>query len=78
MDKSIIRSKDLIQLWVDTVGWMGTPSQEEPLPESSEKISHLRLLKSTVDITGDYSRCTFRIEAEYSQVFLFLTTIKLL
>lgn len=70
MDKSIIRSKDLVQFWVDAVGWMGTASQEEPLPEKSERVSHLRLLKPTADGTGDYSRCTFRIETEYSQVNL--------
>ncbi len=68
MDKSIIRSKDLVQFWVDAEGWMGTASHEEPIPESSERISHLRLLKSTNDDFGDFSRCTFRIEAEYSQV----------
>lgn len=79
MDKSIIRSKDLVQFWVDAEGWMGTASHEEPIPESSERISHLRLLKSNNDNFGDFLRCTFRIEAEYSQKneITFGATIKL-
>eukprot|EP01033_Poteriospumella_lacustris_P004402 gene4403-gene4883 len=64
MDPSIIRSKDLVQFWVDSSGWMGTSSQDEPLPESSERVSHLRLLRSTSESLGDFSRCTFRIETE--------------
>eukprot|EP01042_Synura_sphagnicola_P007417 gene7418-9506_t len=67
MDPSVIRSKDLVQFWVDSSGWMGTSSQDEPLPESSERVSHLRLLRSTSESMGDFSRCTFRIETEYSQ-----------
>jgi hypothetical protein len=65
---------------VDAVGWMGTPSHEEPLPECSERISHLRLLKSSNENSGDYSRCTFRIESEFTQKneIYFGSTVKLI
>lgn len=68
MDKSVIRSKDLVQLRVDSVGLMATPPLDEPLPEGSETVSHLRLLPTAS--TTDYSRCVFRIETEFIQVTL--------
>jgi hypothetical protein len=69
MDKTIIRVKDLVELYVDSVGFIATPSADEPLPEESEAVSHLRLIqRKDNQYNSDFVRCLFRIETELVQV----------
>jgi hypothetical protein len=69
MDKSILRTKDLIILNFDSLGILASASFDEPLPEEGQNISHLRLIPQKEDqYNNDFLRCLFRIETELVQV----------
>lgn len=68
-DPSIIRSRDIISLQIDSLGILATPSFHEPLPERDEVVSHLRLIPIPSDFSAmDFTRCMFRVETEMGQV----------
>eukprot|EP00601_Ochromonadales_sp_CCMP2298_P009265 CAMPEP_0173205502 /NCGR_PEP_ID=MMETSP1141-20130122/20786_1 /TAXON_ID=483371 /ORGANISM="non described non described, Strain CCMP2298" /LENGTH=93 /DNA_ID=CAMNT_0014131429 /DNA_START=51 /DNA_END=329 /DNA_ORIENTATION=- len=54
-----LTSGDLIGLQVDSLGLLSIPSANEPIPESEEPISHLRVSHQSAP---DYRRCMFKIE----------------
>ncbi|KAJ1403647.1 hypothetical protein B484DRAFT_424270, partial [Ochromonadaceae sp. CCMP2298] len=63
-DLTILTSGDLIGLQVDSLGLLSNPSNNEPIPESEEPVSHLRVSRSSKWSAADYRRCMFKIENE--------------
>lgn len=67
-DNRILRSKDIVAIFVDSLGVLCVPSTNEPIPESEENISQLRISPSVELKDMDYTRCMFRIETDLGQV----------
>ncbi len=67
-NRSILRSRDIISFFVDSVGFLGIPSNNEPTPEYEETVTHLRVLPATSIDKIDHTRCMFRIETGHGQV----------
>jgi hypothetical protein len=68
-DLTILTSGDLIGLQVDSLGLLSIPSANaEPIPESEEPISHLRVSRSSKWSVADYRRSMFKIENEMPSV----------
>lgn len=65
---SVIRSKDVIALEVDSLGVLSIPSTNEPLAEREEQISHLRIAHTPSIGEADFTRCMFRVETDAGQV----------
>ena len=42
--KSTLRQGDLAYFYIDNSGFFAIPSQEEPLPEHHDSVSHLRAI----------------------------------
>jgi hypothetical protein len=54
----IIHTGDLVSFMVESTGYLGIPSIEEPVPERVDTTTHLRAIPTksgTKDIPGDYS-----------------------
>ena len=74
MQESSVLSGDILSFNIDTLGFLATASNHEPIPEKGEKISHLRIctpsksVKSASASDGqnvllaDFRRCMFKIE----------------
>lgn len=67
-DRSILRSRDIVSFFVDSVGFLAIPSINEPTPEYEENVTHLRVLPSNSVAQIDHTRCMFRIETGHGQV----------
>lgn len=70
MTKGEIYSGDIVGLLIDGVGFLATPSVDEPIPEKSEAISHTRIIRGDETIEPDSQRCLFKIESDVQQVIL--------
>ena len=71
VDPHVLVSGDIIGFQIDTLGLLCTPSQNEPIPEQEEQVSHLRISTTHKKAaTADYRRCMFKIENDTGDVRL--------
>ena len=75
-DPSIIHVNDVLSFQIDGLGFIATPSVFEPIPESEESITQLRISKGISFDSLDYTRCAFRIQADSIQVRIFFFFLK--
>jgi hypothetical protein len=70
-DTNIVHARDTLSFQVDGLGFLATSSVNEPIQETEESITQLRIASQEAD-TLDYLRCVFRIESDSSQVIDFM------
>lgn len=54
----IVHTGDLVSFMVESTGYLGIPSNREPVPERADPVTHLRAIPAksgTKDIPGDYT-----------------------
>ena len=69
--KKLIFSEDLVGLVISGQGMIVTPASAEPVPEDHERVSHLRISRSSNVLTNDFHRSFFKVISE-NQVPFFL------
>ena len=67
-DDKVLLSGDIVGFNVDSIGYLSTPSDLEPIPEREEAVTHLRVSSAPNILTVDSSRCMFRIDSDVGQV----------
>lgn len=67
-DEKVLLSGDTVGFNVDSMGFLATPSDLEPIPEREETVTHLRVAAAPNILVVDANRCMFRIESDVGQV----------
>lgn len=67
-DDKVLLSGDIVGFNVDSLGYLATPSDLEPIPEKEETVSHLRVASASSILAVDSTRCMFRIDSDVGQV----------
>jgi hypothetical protein len=66
--ESVVVSGDIICLEVDSLGMLAIPSMDEPIPESEELVTQLRVVAFNKISDVNFTRCMFRIQLDGGQV----------
>ncbi len=76
-DLGVIHIHDVLSFQIDGLGFIATTSLNEPISESEESITQLRVAAITNNDHLDYTRCAFRIESDSLQVSKYSLTLTL-